>query len=386
MKKIARVIVLLGVLSVVALCSFTYLNTRTTIFPGWTVPVKVQDKGSDPLLTYHNGELWLAFFIAGEEGRRIEITRSQDGIEWSPPSTVLRESPEDCSFPLGVQLLERPDGTLWFFSMGLNGDDDCSTRVLYYSILEGNGTWSTPTETYGRDDTYFFSAIANTPDGGVIVLENHTPTRYTTVDGKEVPLMYGNECFVQPTDETLELYTHVLLDTTQYSMCKDILLDHTGVLWMLYRDHGGASRAYVQTSEDGISWSYPQNIPIGSFLTGRLIQRQNHQFVLIFRDVADLLFMTTSLDCQTWSEPTLVASVMGNDNWINDFDVTEADDSTLWVIIESRRGFFITQYSDKQYVQDIHTLRNLRIENGVIAFCIALMIGATWFFFRRSSF
>jgi len=125
-KQCAQAIVLFGVVIIAALGSFIYLSKGVDSSPGWTAPVKIMGRRTNPLLMHYSGELWVTFSLREEERRDIEIIHSPDGIEWSSPSTLVRESPEGCSFPLRVQLLKRPDGRLWFFWMDRSRDDDFS--------------------------------------------------------------------------------------------------------------------------------------------------------------------------------------------------------------------------------------------------------------------
>jgi beta-xylosidase len=89
-------VIFTGILSVIAFSSFVYLESSTDIAPGWSDPVKIQERGLEPKLAYHNGELWLAFYEPQRgTGRLIKTTHSYEKVEWSSPFLRVKRSPQE---------------------------------------------------------------------------------------------------------------------------------------------------------------------------------------------------------------------------------------------------------------------------------------------------
>jgi hypothetical protein len=364
-NQIARIVLALSIMVMAGLGSYIYLNWGFYPTPGWTPPVQIQDKGSDPLLAYHGELLWFSFSTGGEEGREIKVVQSLNGIEWSSPTILVRESTETCPFPRGIQFLKRPDGQLWFFWSGGTWDTGCRTDILFYSILTDDHQWGSPQEAYLINSEFSFKAIANTQKGGLAVLEQRK-----------------NEYVVQILDDTLKKNPPVTLDISS-SVISDILLDQHETLWLICRR---GNWAFLLASDDGTSWSWPRKIPIENFSPGRLFQRKNGQYVLIYYSSYNSLSMAFSPDTFSWSEPTLAARIEEGDqleNWIDGFDVVESDDGTFWVVIEKAEGFSLTKFSDEQFLEDTGIIMDLRLKNRIIALTVALVAGAAWMVLTR---
>ena len=367
-NQIARIALPLSIMLMAGLGSYIYLNWSFHPTPGWTPPIQIQDKGSDPLLAYHNGQLWFSFFTAGEEGREVKVIRSPDGIEWSSPTVLVKGSPEICAFPYGLRLLERPDGQLWFFWSGGTRDTDCRTNILYYSILIDDHQWSNPQEAYRIEDDYFFQSVTNAQGGGLAVLEDR-----------------NRGYAVQILDENLEKNPPITLDIPEYFYITNIFLDQHDILWLVCSRENSA---FLLTSNDGTTWSWPRGIFIENFSAGKLFQRENGQYVVIYHSGYNSLSMTFSPDSYTWSEPTLVVRMEQEDDWLGNriygYDIAESDDGHLWVVFERREGFSLTKFSDEQLLEDTDMVMNLRLKNRIVALSVALIAGAAWLAVTRS--
>lgn len=360
-----------------ALISFIYLNAREEVTPGWADPIVIQEKGAFPSLIFHEGEFWLAFIKGGDKGSEIAVMRSENGVEWSPPYTLVKAS-EDLTSPFNPQWLKRPNGDLWLVWDASRGAHETYMELVYYTGLNEDGTFSAPSVIHSFDGSdYSFSSVTNTPDGGLAMLEAFYPPVYLTIQGREVEGTVYTKCVVQSTDETLEWSQPFLLSQTDFAVCVAILLDNQGTLWAVYEESDPVEGTYFRTSHDGITWSEPHMTPV--VFGERFFQRHDHQYVLFFIYDTASVYMMSSPDGTEWCNPTPVINL----EKAIDLDVTESDDGTLWMIAEGRRWFYITHFSDEQYTKDSQEMRDFRMKNGVVACGIAIIVCAAWLFLKR---
>ena len=191
---------------------------------------------------------------------------------------------------------------------------------------------------------------------------------------------------VQILDEDLEKNPPVTLDIPEQFHITYIFLDqHDTLLLVCSRENS----AFLLTSNDGTTWSWPRRISIENFTSGELLQRKNGQYVLIYTSSYNSLSLTFSPDSFTWSEPTLVARIEQEgdwlENWIDGYSIAESDDGTLWVVIERMEEFSLTKFSDEQFLEDTDVVMNIRLKNRIVALCVALIAGLAWIAVTRSS-
>jgi hypothetical protein len=365
-------VIFTGILSVIAFSLFIYLESSTNVAPGWSDPVKIQDRGFEPKLAYHNGELWLAFYEPSEgTGRLIKTTHSFDGVEWSSPFPLVKRSPQDCSRPNIVQWLERPDGTLWFLWSGGTKEEECP-EVLYCAFPLSNTEWSSPQEIHRLGRDYLIHMAENAPEGGLAVLGEREKTGYAMIKGERVPATLGFECFVQSSDESSVWSSPFVLSSAMITDCIDIFLDMKGVLYVVYTERGDIDLALVRTSEDGVTWGEPIEIldePVGE---GQILQQGPDEFVFFFTGKSKSIVMMRSSDGLQWGQRSLVFK------WDSypDFDVAKSDDGIFWIVFEGEDGLYIMHYSDQDYYEDIQWMKTNTRRHGLISVGAALFIGA----------
>jgi hypothetical protein len=364
-------IMLAGILLVIALLLFIYLESQTDITPGWSNPVKIQNGGFKPLLTYYNGGLWLAFYESEKGGWVIKTIHSHNGQEWSSPSVLVKETPQDCSYPYSVTWLERPDGTLWFLWTRGTKEEGCP-EVLYYTALTGDRTWTTPHKIHRLDKGHYIRAATNAPGGGLALLGEREKRSYVLVKGERIPASVGFEPFVQSSDEYFMWNPLFILSEAIVSECIDIFLDIDEMLWSVYTERGNADVVFVQRSEDGIVWEGPNDILGEPVSDGRIIN-QGSTFVFFFYGKSRSLVMMLSSNGLEWSQRSLVV----NPDVYRAYDAAGSGDSTLWVVFEGEDGLYMKQYSAEKYEEDVHRIKNSTFQNGVISIGIALLISGS---------
>lgn len=346
MKKIH--VAVIGISLGIALGVFSYLNTFIDITPGWMHPVPMYDIGEDLVVTYYN-KLWIAFY--DPEKKNVDYI-TVNGVDWSSPSTLV--SLEDRFSLQSIHWLKRPDNTLWFLWTERKKDENYH-RVLSYRILTNGKTWTPPKEIHYLDKSYDIKAVANAPGGGLAILgEKDSGSR--------------DICFVQISNEQYEWSSPFPLSRTPHPNGIDIFLDNNGVLWVVYSEKGTIEVTSVQTSRDGLTWSWPEDILKESRGRGRFFQQRNSQYVFFYKSWYSIT-MITSPDGVVWSQPTLVATTGDCD-----FDVAESDD-TMWIVLTGESGTSIKQYSDEKFSEDENLIRDAKIRNGIISIFAAFLCG-----------
>lgn len=249
---------------------------------------------------------------------------------------------------------------------------------MYYAVLKEDKTLSEPHILHSFDgELYSFSAIANAPQGGVALMESFTPLVTATIQGRKVQGTLYSSCVVQSADNN-QWNQPVLLSETNFAHSVALLLDDDDTLWAVYAESDPLKRTYFRTSKDGKEWSEPHTVSAG--LAVRFLQRSNQQYVLFFSN-GTAIYMVTS-DSVTWSRPHPIMSVRE----CYSLGVAESDDGTLWAVIEGKGCFYVTQYTDEQYLKDVNTLKGLHMRNGVIASGIALIFGSICLFLAKKIF
>jgi hypothetical protein len=365
-------VIFAGILLVIALSSFIYLESSTNIAPGWSDAVKIQERGFEPKLAYHNGELWLAFHGFWEsKGRSIMTTHSYDGVEWSSPFPLVKESPQDCSRPNIIQWLERPDGTLWFLWSGGTKEEDCP-EVLYCAIPLNDTEWSIPQEIHRLGRDYLIHMAENTADGGLALFGERERIGYAMVKGEKVLATLGFECFVQSSDEPSAWTPPFVLSSATRADCIDIFLDMKGVLCAVYTEFGDIDLTLARISEDGVTWGEPIEILDEPAFEGHVLQQGPDKFVFFFTGKFRSIDMMRSSDGLQWGQRSLVFK------WDSypDFDVAKSDDGTFWIVFEGEGGLYIMHYSDQDHYEDIQWMKTNTRRHGFISVGAALFIGA----------
>ena len=377
-KTHLRSFILSAIVCAIALVAFALLNTGKEFSPGWSDPVKIQESGGAPSLLAYNGELWLAFNRRGDEGTEIAIIRSKDGLGWSSPYTIVKKTAGDHISPMNPRWLKRPDGDIWLVWSSGTGTSGDYMGIVYYAWLKEDGTFTAPSEIHSFDGRFYsFWSITNTPRGGLALLEDHYPPVSATIQGRKIQGTVFSNCVVQSTDETLEWTQPFLLSQTDFASCISALLDDQGTIWAVYEESDPMEGTYFRTSDNGIAWSEPHMIPITSARV--FYQRHNHQYVILSITDYSSVSMMSSPDGTEWSGPIPVITL----GKAYDLDVTESDDGTLWAIIDGGSCFYVTHYSDEQYMGDSQEMRDFRTKNGVLACGIAILVGSAWLFVRK---
>lgn len=378
--KRTHTILFIGALVIIAVGTYLFLSSGEDFSPGWTAPLKIQEKRTfSPLISYYNEELWFAFSIAEMDGRAIKVAHSPDGVEWSSPFTLVKESSRDCSFPTSIQWLKRLDGTLWFLWTEGKSGEGCP-ETLYYSALTDDGTWSTPREIHRLDTLHYITDVTNAPGGGLVVLGERENRGYTVIEGgKQVPIGMGNECFVQVSNEDFEWGSPFFMTTTTFPSCVDVVLDSTGTIWAIYSESSEMKGIFFRTSQDGVSWSPPERISMGDLGSGYCLQKSDDQFVFFLYGYPGSIYVAESSDGLNWSSLRLAVKT----DIIFSFDVVESDGGTLWVVFEERDGMYLTHYSEEKYSEDVQALRDFHVRNGIISLSITFLIGISWVFLSK---
>ena len=112
-KTYLQIFILPATICAISFSVFVCLNAQEEVTPGWTDPIAIKQPGCCPSLLFHQGEFWLVFRRGGDEGPEIAVIRSQDGVEWSSPRALVKESAENLLSPTNPQWLKRPDGEVW---------------------------------------------------------------------------------------------------------------------------------------------------------------------------------------------------------------------------------------------------------------------------------
>ena len=374
---------------------FTYLNAQKGFFPGWTELDKNREWISPESLVFHDGKLWLIYTKGPFEEQETGIRYTEDGIEWSPSQVFLKESLEGSSYYGVPQWLKRLNGDLWLvWYSGVRGRD-IQSRTLHYAQLE-DGIIGVSHEIHQYSSDYFLDSIANTLNGGVVIMMRYWPPYYTTVNGRQVTAHSVTCCIVQSANENMEWNPPVLLSETEYAKPIEIYLDSERVIWALYEESDPKEGVCFRTSEDGILWSGPRRGFIEPGVTS-FFQRHNGEYVAFFIE-DDSAYMMTSPDGYKWSDPHLVYRNQKPYEIVEDkygeyiigepYDLvaTESDDSTLWAVIDCGEFFLFKKYSDEQYFKDLKEVRNFHLKNGAVACVIAGITGAILLFLRKRIF
>jgi hypothetical protein len=375
LKNGIQAVVICGVI----LATFVCLNTKD-ISPGWVSPSKIYESGDIESLLSHNGELWNVYTRGAYNEEEILISHSKDGIKWSPPHIFLKELPKDSIFFGNPRWLKRPDGHIWLLWYSGTRDPDDNTETLHYAELLDNGTWSIPHEIHRYNgENYFFWSIANTLEGGLVIMMDYWPPGYATIQGREVPALVFTECIVQKADESLKWNPPISLSQTHFADSSDIYLDNEGIIWAIYEESDPAEGVYSRLSEDGISWSEPHQIIKGSVYATTFFQRSNGEYVLFFIGDTHAVYMVRSSDGQEWSEPSSVFSM----NDASGLDAVESDDGTIWALVDCEGAFYLTQYSGQRYQEDLQSMWGFRIKNGALTCGVVFIVYAVWLSFEK---
>jgi hypothetical protein len=124
-------------------------------------------------LLVDDGKLLLVFKREGDKGPEIAITYSDNGREWSPPYSVVRESAEDLYPPLNPEWLKRPNGDIWLVWYSGRRSGDNITKIVYYAVLKKDKTLSDPQIIHSCDgELYSFSEITNMSHRGLAILSS----------------------------------------------------------------------------------------------------------------------------------------------------------------------------------------------------------------------
>ena len=373
----------------------TYLNVQRSFFPGWTELSENREWMSPESLIFHDGRLWLVYTSGLPRERETGIMYTEDGIEWSPPYVFLKESKEGSLYYGVPRWLKRPTGDLWLvWSSGIR-TSDVQSRILHYARLEEEGTVGLSHEIHQYSTDYSFDSIANTPDGGVIIMMVYWPPDYYIIDGRQVRMHVFTGCVVQSADENREWNPPLLLSETDLAQPHEIYLDHERVIWALYEESYPIKGVYFQTSRNGSLWNGPRKIPINAEVT-TFFQRHNGEYVLFFID-DDSAYMMTSPDGSKWSNPQLVyrtqvpheiADALDEYTRGKPYDViaAESDDGTLWAAIDCGQPFLFAKYSDEQCLKDLKEMRDFHMKNGAVACGVAAISGAILLFLWKKFF
>jgi hypothetical protein len=363
--------ILIFVLSVVTFAvgviAFVHLNAQMTFSPGWTEPIELPEAGGSLSLLVHDGTLLLAFRRGGNKGPEIAITYSVNGREWSPPYSVVQETEKDYSLK-NPEWLKRPNGDIWLVWNSRMRNGDNIIENVYYGVLREDKTLSDPQIIHSCDgELYSFSEIGNTPQGGLAILEIYTPLVTVTIQGRKVQGTIHTHCVVRSTNEALKWGKPVLLSKTIFAGSVDLLLDDQNTLWAAYTEYP-PGETFFRTSKDGKNWSEPHTVSARSSF--RFIQRHNKKYVLFFGNYKGV-YMMTSTDGVIWSNSSLVMPVRE----CYSVGVAESDDGILWAVIDGTGCFCVTHYTDEKYLEDMETLKDFHIKNGIKASGIALVFG-----------
>ncbi|MBU7018109.1 MAG: hypothetical protein HXS44_11425 [Theionarchaea archaeon] len=390
-KTLINIIQVLAIF-VLFLSVFTYLNTQKSFFPGWTELDKSREWISPESLVFHDGKLWLIYTKGPFEEEEIGIRYTEDGIKWSPSQVLLTESKEGSLYYGTPRWLKRLNGDLWLVWFSGVRSLGIQSRTLHYSKLEEDG-FGVSHEIHQYSTDYYFDSVANTPDGGVVIMMEYWPPDYITVNGRLVTAHSFTSCAVQSANENMEWDQPIILSETDYAKPIEIYLDSERVIWALYEESDPKEGVCFQTSEDGILWSGPRRRFIEPRVTS-FFQRHNGEYVAFFLE-DDSAYMMMSPDGYKWSNPHLVYRNQKPYEIVEDkygeyiigepYDliVTESDDGALWAVIDCGEFFLLKKYSDEQNVEDLKEVRNFHMKNGEVACGIAGITGVTLLFLRK---
>ncbi len=374
--NLIRHVKLLIILCALATFVFTYLDAQIHITPGWTAPTILQEKGTNLSLIAHHDTLWLAL----EKKVKITIMHSKNGCEWSPPSTFPEEWPQYATEFYSPRWLKRPSGDvwlLWFETSAAPAHDS----GIYYACLKEDGTLG-PSQLVRplSEKRYSFCACACTLQGDLVAAELLCSECMFDEYGITSSQMVVTDCVVEKADgkSTQEGFTWERIHTVETSKCIDICIDNGGALWLVYNDYFPKKETSIRTIADSQFWGDTDVIPFG--VGKSFLQRRNGQYVFFFIEYHSKVFMMTSPDGDTWSDPMLVARVDSGYG----MDVTESDDGTMWAAIDGQNVVYVTKYTDEKYQKDIAELKKIRIHNYLTVLEIVGMTGIAWILFVRS--
>jgi hypothetical protein len=227
-----------------------------------STPPGPERAASDPSVAYDAAHgVWLISTLTIEAaGTRVMVARSSDGLHWSPPVTAA-------SGPaLDKEWIACDNGSSSPFRgrcYTLYTDDDKNTTVSQSSD-DGGVTWSTPVRVTG---VLVGTQPAVLPDGTLVTIAGNYVGE-NALDGTMESLRStdGGATFTRATLATLSSANN---DPMRAISLPSLAIDSAGTLYAAWADcrfrpSCSANDIVVSTSTDGVTWSTPARVPVGS--------------------------------------------------------------------------------------------------------------------------
>src|SRR5215211_669184 len=226
-------------------------------------------RASDPAVAYdaiHGAWLIVSLALADDEAA-IVVSRSSNGLNWSAPATVT-SAPMRPNLLLDKEWMVCDNGPLSPHRGGCYAaySDFRTLQMSFQTSRDGGLTWSAPVgapEGAGRPSMVGAAAPAPQPlvqpDGDLIV-PYYDETRVASVRSSDGGRSFSAPVTVASTNfrPTLGLRAPPLPSAE---------IDKDGVVYAVWPDCGGGCQRndlVLSSSADGITWSPPRRIPLGS--------------------------------------------------------------------------------------------------------------------------
>src|SRR5512132_870693 len=246
---------------------------RSGVLPALTTasrPAGPWARASDPVVAYDSiHSVWLIASLALNDGdsAAVVVSRSADGLRWSAPSTTT-EAPFEPNLLLDKEWIVCDNGPLSPHrgSCYVTYSDFRTLELSFQTSHDGGLTWDAPVgvpENAGRTSMLGAAAPAPQPlvqpDGDLIVLY-YDEDRVAALRSSNGGLSFDAPVTIAPTrfKGTAGLRAPPLPSAE---------IDRAGTIYVVWPDCSqpcGRDVLVISRSADGITWSAPTRIPLGS--------------------------------------------------------------------------------------------------------------------------
>jgi hypothetical protein len=297
-------------------------------------PAGPWQRASDPVVAYdaiHGNWLIMSLALAEDEAA-IVVSRSTDGISWSPPSTVT-QAPMQPNLLLDKEWMVCDNGPLSPYRGNCYAaySDFRTLQMSFQTSRDGGLTWSAPVgapDNAGRPSMIGTAAPAPQPlvqpDGDLIV-PYYDETRVASVRSSD-----GGRSFSAP----------VTVAQTQFRRTPGLRapplptaeIDRDGVVYVVWPDcrtRLGCSRddLVLSSSADGVTWVGPNRLPASAAMADYVIPglavdtTQSGRLALTYYRATrngqlDVEFITSRNRGSTWSVTRRLNAQSLRLNWI----------------------------------------------------------------------
>jgi hypothetical protein len=289
-------------------------------------PAGTADYASDPVVAYDAAHgVWLISTLAVSPGRLTElyISRSTDGLRWSPPVVAARFAGNSLAFDKNWAACDNWPQSPYRGRCYLAYTDHLTRapRMAVQTSDDGGMTWSEAVIAVRAPETVGVLPLPR-PDGSLVL-------PYLGDDEiQSVRSTDGGKTFEQPV--TIAGYDHRPVEAIRSFPLPTADLDAQGRLYVAWQDcrfRAGcaANDVVLATSPDGLSWSVPARVTRDGgtdFVPALAVESATGRLALAYHRCTgspcrtDVLVARSRDGGATWSSPQLVSAQPMRTAWL----------------------------------------------------------------------